>query len=130
MADFYSEMAKVAAQLVSPTDSGGLGTGSVVLSRTTPGAPDPSEPWLPTTPAVAKEELDAAVFGVSSEMVGTEAGSAVIQRSDRYAICTVPAMGYESGDTLTVDGQPVTILSVKPIPAAGIASAIRFVIRG
>lgn len=130
MADFYSEMNQMARDLLKPTSQGGLGQGEITLSRTTPGTPDEDEPWVPVEPTVTTETLDGAVRGVDKRLVGTEAGSTVILASDLIAICTVPTMGYTAGDVLSVDGVPVHIVSVENIPAAGIAAAVRFIIRG
>lgn len=130
MSDFYTQMGQVAAELLAPTGQGGLGQGNVVLSRKIPGTPDPDAPWIPVEPTNQRETLRAAVRGVSKELVGTEAGSTVIVASDRQAICAPITMGYTAGDTLIVDGVPVHIVAVSNIPAAGITSAIRFIIRG
>src|SRR5690554_745338 len=97
-------MKAAAEELLAPTSTGGLGQGTIVLTRTTPGEPDEDKPWLPATPTTQTEPLDGAVKGVSSRLVGTEVGSSVILASDREAICTVPSMGYEAGDVLSVDG--------------------------
>lgn len=129
MADFYAEMAQMAAELLSPTSQGGLGQGVVTLTRSTPGAPG-ANPWDPVTPTTQTETLKAAVRGVDARLVGTEVGGAVILASDRQAICAVPAMAYTAGDTLSVDGKPVHVISVERIPAAGITSAVKFIIRG
>lgn len=128
--DFYRSMGRVAADLLTHSSQGGLGQGSVVLSRKIPGTPDPDAPWLPVEDTFDRETLRAAVRGVSKELVGTEAGSTVILASDRQAICAVPAMGYTAGDTLIVDDVPVHIVAVQNIPAAGTVSAVRFIIRG
>lgn len=128
MADFYSEMAQMAAELLAPTNEGGLGQGSIVLSRqsSTPGA----NPWDPPVTTTTTETLRGAVRGVSKELVGAEIGGTVILASDRQAICAPPQMGYTAGDTLIVDGVPVHIVAVQKIPAAGITSSVRFIIRG
>lgn len=129
MADFYAEMAQMAASLLSPTSQGGLGQGVVTLTRSTPGAPG-ANPWDPVTPTKQTETLKAAVRGVDARLVGTEVGGAVILASDRQAICAVPVMTYTAGDTLSVDGKPVHVISVEKLPAAGIAAAVKFIIRG
>ena len=130
MSDFYSQMGRVASELLAPTSQNGLGQGDVVLSRKIPGTPDLSQPWLPVEDTYERETLRAAVRGVSKELVGTEAGGTIILASDRQAICAPIAMGYTAGDTLIVDGVPVHIVSVSNIPAAGVVSAVRFLIRG
>lgn len=130
MADFYSEMADMARDLLQPTATGGLGQGKITLTRTTPGTPDPQKPYEPVEPTKKIETLDGAAFGVTSDMIGTQAGSAVILATDRYAICTVPSIGYEAGDTLSIDGKTVNIISVENIPAAGVVCAVKFIVRG
>lgn len=130
MADFYADMAKMASGLLAPTSQGGLGQGSIVLSHSAPGTPDPSQPWLPVEPVITTESLRGAVRGVDKRLVGTEIGGQVILASDRQAICAVPVMTYTAGDTLVIDGVPVHIIAVEKIPAAGIASAVKFIIRG
>lgn len=130
MADFYEEMADMTRELLAPTSEGGLGQGIITLTRSTSGTPDPDRPWEPVEPTRQTERLNGAVRGVDSRLVGTEAGGSVILSSDRVATCTVPAMGYQAGDTLSVDGAPVHILSVENIPAAGTTTAAKFIIRG
>lgn len=130
MSDFYSDMGKMAAQLLAPTSQGGLGQGEIKLTRKTPGTPDPSKPWEPVEPAAQTEPLRGAVRGVSKQLIGTEMDGTVILASDRQAICTVPTMQYTAGDVLSVDGVPVHIIAVEKIPAAGVTSAVKFIIRG
>lgn len=127
---FYEDMRAAAAELLAPTSAGGLGQGKITLTRTTPGTPDPLNPFEPVEPNKQPVTLDGAAFGVTSDMIGTQAGSAVILATDRYAICTVPSIGYEAGDTLSIDGKTVNIISVENIPAAGVTCAVKFIIRG
>ena len=129
MPDLYSELAKVAAQMLAPTSQGGLGQGNIVLSHSVPGTPG-ANPWDPVTPTVTTETLKGAARGVDKKLVGTEVGGQVILASDRQVICAPPSIQYTAGDTLSIDGKPVHILSVENIPAAGIASAVKFIIRG
>lgn len=103
--------------------------GTIVLTRITQGVPDPLKPWEPVKPIKQTEKLDGAVKGVSSQLVGTEAGSAVILASDREAICTVPKMSYKAGDMLSIDGVDCVVLAAIPIPAAGTTVALRFIVR-
>lgn len=129
MADFYSEMAAMTRGLLAPTSQGGLGQGEIVLTRKTPGTPGPN-PWDPVEPVTQSETLGGAVSGISQQLVGTEMGGAVLLASDRQAVCEVPQMQYQAGDTLSVDGVPVHIIAFERIPAAGIAAAVKFTIRG
>ena len=128
MADFYESMRRTAEELLAPTSQGGLGQGSIILSRqsSVPG----DNPWDPPVVTTTTEPLHGAVRGVSKELIGVEAGGTVILASDRQAICAPPKMGYTAGDTLVVDGVPVHIVAVQNIPAAGVTSAVRFIIRG
>lgn len=128
--DFYQDMANMTRELLAPTSSGGLGQGVIQLIRITPGVPDSDKPWLPVRPTEQTELLKGAVKGVSSKLVGTEVGSAVIIASDREAICAAPSMQYQAGDILSVDGVRVNILSVQRIPEAGTTVAVKFIIRG
>lgn len=129
MADFYESMRAMTSQLLSPTSQGGLGQGSVVLSREVAGA-EPVNPWDPVQTDTKTETLKAAVRGVDKRLVGTEVGGTVLLASDRQAICAVPVMDYTAGDTLIVDDKPVHIIAVENIPAAGIRAAVKFYIRG
>ncbi len=130
MADFYTEMQQFARDILSPTAQGGLGQGVIHLVTTRPGVPDPDAPWAPVEPVTTKQLIKGAVRGVSSKLVGVGVGETVILPSDRVAICEVPSVMYEPGDTLLVDGKPVHIIQFDKIPAAGITSAVRFIIRG
>lgn len=130
MADFYSDMAKMARDLLAPTSAGGLGQGTIILTRTIKGTPSPDTPWIPPVDTTQSEQIRGAVRGVDKRLVGIEVGGAVILASDRTAITEVPAMDYQPGDTLSIDGVPVNIVSVEKLPAAGITSAVEFLIRG
>lgn len=129
MADIYTRMQATTRRLLRPGSQGGLGQGLVILTHSEPGVPDPAEPWNPVEPVTTSETMRAAVRGVDKRLVGTEVGGQVIIASDRIAICATPKMDYTVGDTLSVDGKPVHILSVERIPAAGIAAAVKFIIR-
>lgn len=131
MADIYTDLqVNFVPSILAPTSQGGLGQGTVILKHSEPGAPNPAEPWNPVEPVVTSETMRAAVRGVDKRLVGTEVGGQVIVASDRIATCATPKMEYAVGDTLSVDGKPVNILSVERIPAAGIAAAVKFIIRG
>lgn len=129
MSDFYADLAQMASDLLAPTSQGGLGQGSITLTRTSPGTPGPN-PWDPVTPVTQTVTIRGAVRGISKELVGTEVGGTVLLASDRVAICEVPPIEYTAGDVLAVDGVPVHVIAVDKIPAAGVTSAVRFTIRG
>lgn len=129
MTDFYSEMADMARDLLQPTSSGGLGQGYLTISRegeSTPG----ENPWDPVIPGERiVEKLDGAVRGIDKRMIGTEVGGVVLMASDRQAVCAVPKLEFQPGDTFAVDGKPVQVIAMENIPAAGTPSAVRFIIR-
>lgn len=126
---FFQDMANMPRDMLKPESNGGLGTGVVQLKRIVSSEPDPNNPWGNSTTETV-ETLDAAVLGTDSKMVGTTMGSTVLMASDLVVVAAVPKMQVESGDTLTIDGRNVKILSVQPIPAAGTMSAIKFFVRG
>lgn len=130
MADIYTRLQDTTRRLLRPAAQGGLGQGVIVLTRKTPGVPNPAAPWEPVVPVIQSEPLRGAVRGVSKQLVGTEAGGTVILASDRQAVCEVPRLQYTAGDVLSVDGVPVHIIAFERIPAAGTAAAVRFTIRG
>lgn len=127
MTSIYDRGAALATRLLAPEK---YGQGVIVLARSTPGTPNEEAPWEPVTPTVTTETLKGAASGVDSRLVGTEVGSAVILATDKQIICAPPAMQYQAGDTLSIDGVPVHVISVERIPAAGTVSAVKFLIRG
>lgn len=132
MSEFYQDGANFVVSITKPTSQGGLGQGNLQISRVVKGVADPSTPWVPAPDDVVQtEQTQGVVSGVETKLIGTAADSgAVILASDRMAVCSVPAIRPVAGDTLVVDGKPINIISVKPIPAAGIACAMKYVIRG
>lgn len=121
----YDRGAALAARLLAPEK---YGQGVIVLARQTsvPGA----NPWDPPVTTTTTETLKGAARGVDSRLVGTEVGGAVILATDKQIICAPPAMDYQAGDTLSVDGVPVHVIAVEKIPAAGVTSAVKFIVRG
>lgn len=129
MADFYTQMAGVANELLAPTPQGGLGQGTVKLVKYT--ATPPVNPWdLPGPPSRTETTLKAAVRGVSKEFIGMEiAPNNPIVATDLVVIVAPWGGTYEPGDSIEIDGRPATVLRYDNIPAAGITSAIRFIVR-
>ena len=127
MSSIYDRGAALTARMLAPDK---YGQGTVKLIRVTQGVVDPDKPWLLVQPTEQTETLKAAVRGVDSRLVGTEAGSAVILASDREVVCAPPAMDYQAGDIMSIDSVRVTVLSVERIPAAGTVSAVKFITRG
>ncbi|WP_311271044.1 hypothetical protein [Sphingobium sp. WCS2017Hpa-17] len=135
MGDFYDDMRAVGRELLAPTSAGGLGQGEIAITRYVAG-PAPVNPWdAPSPPTPERIPLDGAARGVGKELVGTpvENGGQIVA-TDLLVIVAVPESGYnaddyEPADVLEIDGAPVTVMSVKNIPAAGIPCAIQFVAR-
>jgi hypothetical protein len=127
---FYDDMADVVADLLDPAELGAA-DGSIVLVRRTVTPPE-VDTWNAPEDSTASETLRAQAFGVSGELIGQpapELDGATILASDRRVIAALPAMGYEPGDMLSIDGKAVTVLRVDKIPAAGTPSAVRFIVR-
>lgn len=126
---FYQSMQQMARDLLAPTSQGGLGQGELVLHHNTIPDPDPNKPWEIPEPIVQMELIRGAVRGVSQELIGKEVGGAVIVASDLEAICEVPKIPYTVGDDLYIDSDPMKIIDIHKIPAAGVTSAVRFILR-
>jgi hypothetical protein len=124
---FYDDMAAMAAELLAPEAEGGLGQGTVVLVRTTPGTPDPAQPWLAVSPTVVTETLRAAVSGAAKYADGV-----TILATDLRIVAAVPTMDWRMGSdvlSLTIDGRQATIIQARGIPEAGTPAAIEFIAR-
>lgn len=126
---FYDDMAAMARDLLAPTSQNGLGQGVITLNRVSGSAPG-ANPWDPSTPVTTSETIRGAAKGISKQLIGTEAGGTVLLATDLEVISEVPKMGYQPGDTLSIDGRPLIILHYSNIPAAGVAAAVRFIVRG
>lgn len=107
-------------------DPSALGQGTVKLVRRTIGPP-PVNPWDIVTPTEEKTTIKAAARGVSKEFIGVDVGDTVIVATDLMVICE--PVDYKPGDDLEIDGNKVRILSYQKIPAAGVTSAVRFIVR-
>lgn len=102
-------------------------TGTVTLTRRTPGASDPTTPWIPGEPTTVVYDLDARLDGVTAAMIdGT-----TITATDLVAIASPKARAAGGGvidivpnerDVLTIDGAEKTIKRVVAYPAAGPAA--------
>ena len=126
----YDDLADVTRELLDPAQLGAA-DGSIVLVRTTTTTP-PANSWEEPMITTTTQTLRAQAFGVSAELVGLpaqEPANGVVMASDRQVISEVPEGGVRPGDLLSIDGVPVTILRVWYIPAAGTASAVKFVVR-
>lgn len=130
MADIYERMQATARRLLAPTDEGGLGQGKIELVRYVAGPP-PANSWDPPSPPSRQvTPLDGAASGVGKELVGTpvETGGQIVA-TDLQVIVAPWGGEYDPADVLEIDGKPVTVLSVRNIPAAGTVVAVKFVVR-
>lgn len=103
-------------------------SGTITITRTTTGTPDPATPWIPGTPTTATYTLQARVDGVAAEYVdGTTilATDLMVIASPRATLAgaTVDFVPQVS-DTLSIDGVTRTIKKIEAVPAAG--AAVRF----
>lgn len=131
MTDFFDDMAAMARDILKPSDQGGLGakSGSIAYLRANPVTP-PTNPWDPPAPTSWTElDVRAQAFGISKELVGTMIENTALVATDLYVICERIPDGYKPTDIIEIDGKDVTILGVQRIPAAGIASAVKFFVR-
>lgn len=109
-------------------------TGTITLTRSTPGTPAAETPWIPGEPTLDVYAIDARLNGVAAEYVdGTE-----ILATDRMAIVSPkavhtltdgnPADGAtvdivpQMSDTLSIDGHVAVVKKIEPVPAAGAAA--------
>lgn len=130
MSDFYDDMRQTARELLAPTSQGGLGQGSIALVRYVAGAPGP-DPWSPPSEPMRQiTALKGAARGVGKELIGApvETGGQVVA-TDLVVIVAPWGGEVDPAQVLEVDGSPVTILSVKNIPAAGTVCAVQMVVR-
>lgn len=128
---FYSDLAAMVQDLLAPDAAGGLGQGTVVLTRRTPGSNFPARPWMPVYPDEESETLRAAVSGAQGYADGV-----TVLATDLRIIAAVPSLNWRPGGedegvlSLSVDGRQVTIIRVRGIPEAGEPAAVEFIARG
>lgn len=125
----YNDLAATVRELLDPGQLGAA-SGSIVLVRRT--VTPAANSWEDPTVTLTSETLLAQAFGVSGQLVGLpadEPADGVIVASDRTVVAALPEMGYQPGDLLTIDGTAVTVIRVEQVPAAGVPSAVKFVVR-
>ena len=119
---FYDELQQVARDLLAPDTSGGLGQGAITLVRTTPGTPDPSQPWVPVTPTVTTEDVNQ-ISNTKAEYVS--AGT-IVQTDLAYVIEAPRVIQPKPGDTVKVGGVHVGgIVHCEPFPAHGVTVLVK-----
>ena len=115
---FYEDMAQVARDLLDPDD--GLGQGAITLVRTTPGTPDPSQPWVPVTPTVTTEDVNQIT---KAEYIS--AGT-IVQTDLAYVIEAPRVIQPKPGDTVKVGGVHVGgVVHCEPFPAHGVTVLVK-----
>lgn len=124
MVDRYSyARGRVAAKLKE------FSIGTILLTRKTPGTPDPSTPWIPGAPTTENFLLAARVDGVAAQYID----DTLIKATDRMAIVSPKATNDEGSlidivprmtDSLSIDGVAVVVKKIEVVPAAG--PAVRF----
>lgn len=127
MAGFdYGLMQKTATRLMQRFKQG-----TVILTRITPGTPDPETPWLPATPTTASHTLNATVAAVTVDQANAKyIDGTTITSADLVVTCAVPAVVPLMSDTLSIDGVVRTIKKIVQLPAAGVAVAYKLFVQG
>jgi hypothetical protein len=121
MADIYTRMQGTASLLLDKFKQG-----AVVLVRTTPGEPDPDEPWKPVVDEVDEYPLSAVAKGVSEQYVD---GTTILATDLEIVAAVAEVSPMMENDQLKVDGRDVTVVRKMQIPAAGTPVAYRFIVR-
>ena len=80
-------------------------------------------------PVMTELPVRAQSFGIGKELVGTEIENTVLIATDQYVITERIPGGYQPADIIMLDGVATVILSVQKIPAVGVHSAVRFIVR-
>lgn len=119
MADIYTRLQGTASRLL-----GKFKQGTVVLVRTTPGEPDPDEPWKPVVDEVDEYELKAVAKGVDQRD-----GTTILATDLEIVAAVAEVSPMMETDQIKVDGKDVVILRKMQIPAAGTPVAYRFIVR-
>lgn len=116
--------------------------GTVTLTRTIQGTPDPETPWIPAPSETRTYTLNATSKDVSTKYVD---GSTVLATDIEVTAATLMMLTaidgvaqtpsevrYEPspGDVMAIDGVGVNIVKTMRIPRAGTAVVWRFIVRG
>lgn len=119
MSIFYTRMQATAKRLIDRFDQEGT---EKVAQSFTPN-PDPLKP--PTVTSLATP-IPAVVRGVSATIVGEHTN---LRMSDLQVICLPRDYTPEPEATVKINGRNHTVITVQPIPAAGMVCAYRFFVR-
>lgn len=119
---FYDDMAQVARDLLAPDTAGGLGQGAITLVRTTPGTPDPAQPWVPVTPTVTTEDVNQ----ISKTKAEYISAGTIVQADLAYVIEAPRVIQPKPGDTVQVGGVYVGgVVHSEPFPAHGVTVLVK-----
>ena len=121
MSTFYEEMADVASEVLAEFHQG-----VIILSKTVPGEPDASTPWIPGEPVTVAHTLNATAKPVSEEFIN---GTTIVA-TDIEITAAVFGADPDPADQMEIDGQPMTIIEVMRIPAAGTVVVWKLIVRG
>ena len=119
---FYDDLQQVARDLLAPDTAGGLGQGKITLVRTTPGTPDPAQPWVPVTPTVTTEDVNQ-ISKTEAEYIS--AGT-IVQTDLAYVIEAPRVIQPVPGDTVKVGGVHVGgVVHVVKFPPHGVTVLVK-----
>ena len=88
---------------------------SLTLTRSTPGTPDPSQPWVPVAPTLVTETVSQ--FGDGRR--DFRSGEVVIASDFQFMIAVPLTITPKPGDMIAADGVNATIIKAEPFPAGG-----------
>lgn len=120
MAGIYDRFAALGDRLINKFDMGGT---HVSLTFVTDN-PDPLE--MPDVTNIA-ERIPAVVFGVTGEMVARDPDLLVSDLRVIVSASEAPCM--KVGDIIKIDGVDKSILRINPVPAAGVVSIYKLIVR-
>ena len=119
---FYDDLQQVARDLLAPDTAGGLGQGAITLVRTTPGTPDPSQPWVPVTPTVTSETVNQ----ISKTKAEYISAGTIVQTDLAYVIEAPRVIQPVPGDTVKVGGVHVGgVVHVVRFPPHGVTVLVK-----
>lgn len=122
MADAYTPKRVRVADIIKKWNSG-----TITLTRSTPGTPDPSTPWIPAEPTTVVYTLDARANGVAVDYVD----EVTVVASDLMVIASPKARAAGGAvvdiephmtDALHIDGAYKAIKRIDPVPSSGAAA--------
>lgn len=142
MAGFdYGKMANTADRLMKRFKQG-----VVTLTRTTPGTPDPDEPWIPVVDQIDVYTLDATAAAITVDQATAKLVDGTTILASDIVVTAGPKMVHTSTDgepadgaeidtligpldAVSLDGAAVTVVKVMRVTPAGTAIVWKFVVR-